>query len=291
MALKALATAIISILSDPGMARQMGDQGRRRARELFNEQTVLDRQVEMYHEIVYKKLGRYTGVDKKSKIKKVQLWAKRVMDLTLSFLSLLILSLPFLIIGILIKLDSPGPIFFRQERIGERGKPFVNLKFRTMLENSGTGGGVPFRQTRSDPNITRVGKVLRALGLDELPQLLNVLKGEISIVGPRAGLRYQVDLYNNFQRQRLLVKQGITGLAVVNGRNLLSWKQRIRLDVWYARHWSLWLDVKIMLRTFWVVLVKREGVYGPEGKNDDFISSVPLPELQEESERAYLVRK
>ena len=287
----ALATAIVRLLSNPELAWQMGDKGRRRARELFDEQAVLDRQVEVYRKIVNRKLMQKTWLDRRTKIKQIRLWSKRAMDLTLSSLSLLILSLPFLIIAILIKFDSPGPIFFRQERIGEGGKPFVNLKFRTMLENSGTGGGVPFRQAKNDPCITKVGRVLRIWGLDELPQLINVLKGDISIVGPRAGLRYQMELYNDFQRQRLLVKQGLTGLAVVSGRNLLSWKQRIRLDVWYVRHWSLWLDIKIILKTFWVVIVKCEGVYGPDGLNDDFISSLHPSELRKGSRSSNLVRE
>jgi lipopolysaccharide/colanic/teichoic acid biosynthesis glycosyltransferase len=277
---EALATAITSLLSNPDLARQMGDEGRRRALEFFDEKIVLDRQIEVYRELVRRKLRQKMWLGRMAtKKKRIQLWLKRAMDLIISSLSLLLLGLPFLIIGILIKFDSPGPIFFRQERIGKNGKPFVNLKFRTMLENSGTEGDVPFRQIEGDPCITKVGRVLRNWGLDELPQLVNVLMGEVSIVGPRAGLRYQVELYNDFQRQRLFVKPGITGLAVVNGRNSLSWKRRIKLDVWYVRHWSPWLDIKIILRTFWVVLVKHEGVYGPGGVNDDFLSSTHAPEL------------
>jgi lipopolysaccharide/colanic/teichoic acid biosynthesis glycosyltransferase/glycosyltransferase involved in cell wall biosynthesis len=276
----ALATAIISLLSNPELTQKMGAESRRRAFELFDEQAVLNKQIKAYGEIIHRKLGKKTRLNRRTKIKQIRLWLKRAMDFMISSISLPIISLPLLIIAILIKLDSPGPIFFRQERVGEGGKPFSILKFRTLLENSGTRGDTPFRQTKDDPCITKIGKIIRAWGLDELPQLFNVLRGELSIVGPRAGLRYQVENYNDFQWQRLLVKPGITGLAVISGRNLLSWRERIRLDVWYIRHWSLWLDIKIILKTFWVVLVTREGVYGPKGINDDFISSVRSPELR-----------
>ena len=131
--------------------------------------------------------------------------------------------------------------------------------------------GLRLNVSRNDSRITRVGKVLRNLGLDELPQLINVLRGEMSLVGPRPTLRYQVEQYDEFQLQRLLVRPGITSLAVVSGRNLLSWRERIELDVWYVTHWSLWLDAKIILKTLWAVLVTRRGVYGAEGVNDDFL--------------------
>lgn len=125
-----------------------------------------------------------------------------------------------------------------------------------------------------DLRITRVGRFLREWGFDELPQLINVLKGEMSIVGPRPTLRYQVDQYDDFQRRRLLVKPGITGWALVHGRNLLSWEERIKYDVWYVDHWSLWLDLQVMFKTLWVVLVTREGVYGNGGVNDDFTGPI-----------------
>jgi lipopolysaccharide/colanic/teichoic acid biosynthesis glycosyltransferase len=123
-----------------------------------------------------------------------------------------------------------------------------------------------------DERITRAGKFLRTWSLDELPQLINVLRGDMSIVGPRPTLPYQVELYNDFQRRRLLVKPGITGWAQVNGRNAISWEQRIKLDVWYVENWSLWLDVKILLKTVTVV-IRKEGLYGEGGVNDDFVSS------------------
>jgi len=134
--------------------------------------------------------------------------------------------------------------------------------------------GLGYNVAKDDPRVTKVGRVLRNWGLDEFPQLINVLKGEMSIVGPRPTLKYQADRHNDFQRKRLLVKPGITGWALIHGRNLLSWKERIKYDVWYVENQSLWLDFKIMLKTVWVVLIKREGVYGKGGINDQFTSPV-----------------
>ena len=122
---------------------------------------------------------------------------------------------------------------------------------------------------REVPRIRCGGQSLRNWGLDELPQLINVLLGQMSLVGPRA-LPYPAERYNEEQRRRLLVKPGLTGWVVVNGRNRLSWEERIRLDIWYVDHFSLWLDLLILLRTLWVVLVTHEGLYGPGGINEEF---------------------
>jgi len=196
---------------------------------------------------------------------------KELFDRTLSLLVLVILSPIFLIILVLIKLDTSGPAFFIQMRVGKNGIPFKSIKFRTMIQRATeTGLGINIQQ--DDERITRVGKFLRTWSLDELPQIINVLKGDMSIVGPRPTLQYQVALYNDFQRKRLLVKPGITGWAQVNGRNAISWEQRIQLDVWYVENWSLWLDFKIMLKTIKVV-IKKEGLYGKDGINDDFLST------------------
>ncbi|MBW2040299.1 MAG: sugar transferase, partial [Deltaproteobacteria bacterium] len=173
--------------------------------------------------------------------------------------------------------------FFRQERAGKGGKLFKTWKFRTMVVGA-VNQGLGFNVAQDDPRITRVGRFLREWGLDELPQLINVLKGEMSIVGPRPTLNYQVDQYNNTQRRRLLVKPGITGWALIHGRNLLTWEERIRYDVWYVDHWSLWLDLWIMLKTLWIVLVTKEGVYGKGGVNDDFTGPAPRAEGVKEDE-------
>lgn len=199
---------------------------------------------------------------------------KRVLDVFISLIGLLLLAIPFTLIALAIKLDSKGPVFFRQERVGKDCKIFKTWKFRTMIEGA-VHLGLGYNVARYDPRITRVGRFLREWGLDELPQLINVLKGEMSLVGPRPTLKYQVEHYNDFQRRRLLMKPGITSLAVISGRNRLPWKKRIELDVWYVDHWSLWLDIKILFRTLWVVLIKREGVYGEEGINDPFVEPPP----------------
>ena len=197
---------------------------------------------------------------------------KRALDLVTSALAFILLSLPFTAIALAIKLDGRGPVFFRQIRIGRGGKPFRVWKFRTMsvMEVSPEG---PDLLSRGDPRITRVGRLLRNLGLDELPQLLNVLAGDMSLVGPRPTLAYQVDRYDAFQRRRLELRPGITSLAVVSGRNAISWEERIRLDVWYVDHRSLGLDLRILVKTLWKVLVTREGLYGPDGSNDPFVGA------------------
>ena len=189
--------------------------------------------------------------------------AKRAMDFTLSLLGLMLLALPFGLVALIVRLDSRGPALFRQERIGRNGAPFRVFKFRTMVMNAveqGRGYGVVKRDSR----ITRFGRILREWGIDELPQLLNVLRGEMSLVGPRPALRYQVEQYTPAQRRRLDVKPGITGWALVNGRRTLAWDERIALDAWYVEHQSLLLDLRILLRTVKVVLVTREGLYSNE---------------------------
>jgi undecaprenyl phosphate N,N'-diacetylbacillosamine 1-phosphate transferase len=206
-------------------------------------------------------------------LRQLQFGVKRTLDIFLGLMGLGILVIPFVIISMIIKLNSKGPVFFRQERVGKNGRPFKTWKFRTMIVGA-VKRGLGYNVTHDDNRITRVGKFLREWGIDELPQLFNVLKGDMSIVGPRPTLQYQVDQYNAFQRRRLLAKPGITGWALIHGRNLLSWKERIKYDVWYVDHWSLGLDLWIMLKTLWIVLVTREGVYGKEGINDDFARPV-----------------
>lgn len=201
-------------------------------------------------------------------ILKIQLILKRLVDVLLSLIGLVLLAIPFAAIAVAIKLDSKGPVFFRQERVGKDGKKFKIFKFRTMIvgaESIGTG----IRTSPDDLRITFIGRCLRLLGLDELPQLLNVLKCEMSLVGPRPTVPEQVAAYGDFERQRLLMKPGITGLPIIRGRNRLSWPQRIKLDVEYVLHWSLWLDVRILLLTPWQVLVKTSGVYRPEEGEKD----------------------
>jgi len=204
---------------------------------------------------------------------KVQLILKRSIDILISLIGLILLGVPFALIAFAIKLDSKGPVFFRQERVGKDGKLFKVWKFRTMIGEA-IKHGLGFNVAQDDPRITRVGRALRHWGIDELPQLLNVLTGEMSLVGPRPTLQYQVEHYNDFQRRRLQMGPGITSLAVVSGRNALSWKERIKLDVWYVGNWSLWLDIKILLKTLWVILVTHQGLYGADGINDPFVGEL-----------------
>jgi lipopolysaccharide/colanic/teichoic acid biosynthesis glycosyltransferase len=147
-----------------------------------------------------------------------------------------------------VKLGDGGPVLYRQRRVGKDGVDFELLKLRTMVvgaERQGAG----FAVDRGDPRITRAGRVLRRLSLDELPQLWNVLRGDMSLIGPRPTLRYQVERYSERQRRRLDVKPGLTGWAQIHGRAELPWDDRIELDVWYVEHRSPWVDLKILLRT------------------------------------------
>ena len=193
---------------------------------------------------------------------------KIILNKVFSMILLIILFPLFLIVGILIKLDSKGPVFFVQERVGKGGKIFKAYKLRTMVDNA-EKIGLGYEIAKDDSRITRVGKYLR-WGIDELPQLINVFKGEISMVGPRPALPHQVEKYSKQERRRLEVKPGITGWALVNGRNILSWPERIKLDIWYIDNWSLWLDLKILFKTIWVVIFKREGIYGKDGVNKGY---------------------
>lgn len=270
----ALSGAIIEVLLHPEKGRRMGIASRQRANEVFDERTVLDRQIRVFSGVSEALRSSQCSLREMLEKKKVQLFIKRLMDVAISSVCLAILAIPFVLVGLFIKIDSRGPVFFHQERIGKVGKPFVIWKFRTMVDNA-VNQGLGLNVCESDDRITRVGRTLRNWGLDELPQLINVLAGEMSIVGPRSGLPYQVDLYNDVQRQRLLVKPGITNLPLIKGRNLLTWKERIDLDIQYLSDWSLLVDFKIILKTFWVVLVTRKGVYGATGINDDFISNLP----------------
>jgi len=172
----------------------------------------------------------------------------RALDVAGSALGLAVSS-PFLAAAALaIKLDDGGPVLYRQRRVGHHGEEFDLLKLRTMVvgaEKQGAGWAV----NRGDPRITRAGRLLRRLSLDELPQFWNVLRGDMSLIGPRPTLSYQVEQYTPKQRRRLEVKPGLTGWAQIHGRAALPWDERIELDVWYVENRSPWLDLKILVRT------------------------------------------
>ena len=172
----------------------------------------------------------------------------RAVDTVLAGVGLVVSS-PFLAASAAaIKLDDGGPILYRQERVGRNGRPFELLKLRTMEVGAETRGA-GFAVNRGDARITRVGRLLRAVSLDELPQLWNVVRGEMSLIGPRPTLAYQVERYTDRQRRRLEVKPGLTGWAQIHGRAALPWDERIELDVWYVDHRSPLVDLKILLRT------------------------------------------
>ena len=186
----------------------------------------------------------------------------RPLDLALAGVLLVVTAPLMALAAFAIKLESRGPVFYRQRRVGKDGRPFELLKLRTMVPGAESlGAGIYVLE--GDPRITRVGRLLRRFSLDELPNLVNVLHGELAIVGPRPTVQEQVDRYTERQRRRLEVKPGITGWAQINGRTSLSWPERIELDVWYVEHRSLRLDLRILARTA-RLLATGHGLYSEE---------------------------
>jgi undecaprenyl phosphate N,N'-diacetylbacillosamine 1-phosphate transferase len=180
-------------------------------------------------------------------------FGKRVFDIVLAVLALTILSPVLCLIAALVKLTSRGPVLYVQERIGKDSVPFRFIKFRTMVvgaEKQGAG----ILCLKNDPRVTTLGRILRRYSLDELPQLFNVLRGDMSLIGPRPGLAYQIKEYTPFQRRRLTVLPGISGWAQVNGRNAITWDERITRDVEYVERLSFTMDLWILLRTLGAVL-------------------------------------
>lgn len=192
--------------------------------------------------------------------------SKRFLDIVISLTALILLSPLFLAIALLIKMTSRGPVFFTQIRCGHHGKPFKIYKFRSMVVNAEEilrkmmdfdKLNEPVFKLKNDPRVTSIGKILRKTSLDELPQLLNVLKGDLSLVGPRPEEIALVKRYNSFFRERLKVKPGITGLQQVICRGSTNMMERMKYDLEYMKNQSLWLDIKILLRTFGVVLLQK----------------------------------
>jgi lipopolysaccharide/colanic/teichoic acid biosynthesis glycosyltransferase len=226
----------------------------------------------------------YPDVFARMERKKAALVAKRMIDFFGSFFALALFAPIYLAFAVLIKIDSPGPVFYRQERIGMFGKRFILLKFRSMHthndstihqnfvkslihgENKQEACSKNFKKKETykitmDPRVTSVGKLLRKTSLDELPQFINVLLGDMSLVGPRPPIPYECAEYDVWHRKRLLeMKPGITGLWQVKGRSATSFDDMVRMDIKYLQEWSLWLDFKILLETPWVVL-KGKGAY------------------------------
>lgn len=199
-----------------------------------------------------------------------QLVAKRGLDLLVALVLLILVSPFWLLIALWIRIDSPGPVIFKQVRVGLHGETYIIYKFRTMVTNADEMMKAKLAevkdlenfvfQEKEDPRITPSGRFLRKLSLDELPQLLNILLGNMSLVGPRPEVPELVKLYTPEQRQRLEVMPGVTGLAQVNGRSELTLGETMAYDLEYVRRWSFWLDLKILVKTFFVVLTGK-GAY------------------------------
>lgn len=228
------------------------------------------------------KLYSYSGVNGNRRSKSAALWFKRIFDIVGSICGLILFSPCFILFPALIKITSPGPVFFRQNRLGLHGKPFVFLKFRTMtadndasvhreyikalIENNlpaaseSSPEGKQVYKIQNDPRITRIGSFLRKTSLDELPQFINVLKGEMSLIGPRPPIPYELEHYRLWHRRRIMeAKPGITGLWQIRGRSRCNFDDTVRLDLQYIREWSLWLDLKILLQTPWAMIAGKGG--------------------------------
>ncbi len=195
---------------------------------------------------------------------------KRLFDLLAAAAGLAVLSPLLLLIALLIKLTSRGPVLYVRERVGRAGQLFPFFKFRTMVVDA-EAQGLGIEVAHNDERILWIGRFLRRWSLDELPQLLNVLRGEMSLIGPRPSLPSQVARYTPAQRRRLSVRPGLTGWAQVNGRNDITWEQRIALDCWYIEHWSWRLDWQILRRTIQAV-AHPTGIYGQAGVARDLDS-------------------
>jgi len=185
-------------------------------------------------------------------------FSKRFFDLSVTAFGLVLISPLMLVLSLMVRVFLGKPVLFRQHRAGYKGRPFMPYKFRSMTNHTGPDG----KLLPDAERLTRFGRFMRAASLDDLPQLLNVLTGEMSLVGPRPLFTKYIERYSPEQMRRHDVLPGITGWAQVNGRNAISWEEKFRLDVWYVDHWSFWLDLKILFLTVWKVL-KREGISQP----------------------------
>lgn len=203
-------------------------------------------------------------------MRQLQLIIKRTMDILLSLIGLIVLSPFILIVSIMIHIKLGSPILFIQERPGKGGKIFKMIKFRTMLNSLNGNGNLLSNEAR----YTKFGNSLRSTSLDELPELINVLKGDMSLVGPRPLLVEYLPLYNEYQARRHEVRPGITGLAQVNGRNAISWEDKFRYDLSYVEKFNLLLDMKVLILTFKKVIVKEGIGFTKESQNNKFLGKV-----------------
>lgn len=192
---------------------------------------------------------------------------KRLLDITISLIALIFLLPLMSLIYLLVIINLGSPAFFLQERVGKDNKIFKMIKFRTMKNSIDKNGNL----LSDNERVTKFGSFLRSFSLDELPELINILKGDMSLVGPRALLVQYLGLYNDEQIRRHEVLPGLTGWAQINGRNSITWSEKFKLDVWYVDNWSLWLDIKIFFLTFWKVL-KREGINQSESVTMEYFN-------------------
>lgn len=195
------------------------------------------------------------------------MFVKRLLDITISLIALIFLLPLMSLIYLLVTINLGSPAFFLQERVGKDNKIFKMIKFRTMKNSTDKNGNL----LSDNERVTKFGSFLRSFSLDELPELINILKGDMSLVGPRALLVQYLGLYNDEQIRRHEVLPGLTGWAQINGRNSITWSEKFKLDVWYVDNWSLWLDIKIFFLTFWKVL-KREGINQSESVTMEYFN-------------------
>lgn len=191
------------------------------------------------------------------------------MDIWVSLAALIVFLIPLLVVALLIKLESKGPVFFLQDRIGKDGKIFKMIKFRSMVDGA-SSMGTGLEVVKNDFRVTRVGKFLRRTRIDEYPQLFQVLMGQMSLVGPRPAFLHHLEKYTEEEKKRLSVRPGFTNMDIIKGGNELSWKERIQWDVWYIDNWSLLLDLKIILGSFLVVLSGSDEEGGVKGIVEDY---------------------
>lgn len=191
---------------------------------------------------------------------------KRLIDVVLSFIGIIVVSPIYLLTAILIKLDSKGPVLFKQKRLGVNGVPFNIYKFRSMYINSEKKGSGVY-SGKDDPRVTKAGKFIRLTSIDELPQFVNILKGDMAIIGPRPALTYHpwpYEEYTEEQKKMFSVRPGVTGWAQIHGRKDVEWNKRIEMNVWYAEHLSFWLDVKIFFATIFKVITFKDNYNAEE---------------------------
>ena len=264
----ALARACYELLSSPTTAQRMGQAGRERVLRDFRPADLWAAWANLYRK-------NTCGAAGASPFRIYEMW-KRTIDIVGATVGLILGGPVLLLAALAILIEDGESPWFTQERVGRFGRPFQLRKMRSMIPNAqsqGLGLGI----AKNDDRITRVGRFLRATSLDELPQLINVLRGEMSLIGPRPTVACQVEKYTPQQRRRLEVRPGLTGWAQVNGRNSISWDRRIELDVWYVDHQSIWLDLWTLLKTPAAVIPHSETLYGNSGIVEDFQGSADTP--------------